>query len=123
MKYLLTIAASLIVFLTPAIGFSQSNVLLLSSVCATDIEFAETMDNYGEQPLARGMSIRPIDNVRDRLLVIFINPTSRSWTIAEKIAEGIVCVVAMGQEFEPLDAKGKPMENKFDKNQQEKKLH
>lgn len=105
MKFLLTIAASF--FITSSL-YAQSNLNVISfkGVCTTHLEFAQTLSNYEEVPLARGDSVRPLNNIPSSVLVVFVNPKTKTFTIAERITEEIVCVIAMGQEFEPLDAEG-----------------
>jgi len=105
MKYLRTLAFSALTFL-PLTRFSQVNVMSFNSACGTLIEFADTMTKYGEFPLARGTSNRSLDGVPDRILVVFLNPETRSWTMAEQVTDEVVCIVALGQGFKPLDEDG-----------------
>ena len=110
MKFLQTLVFSLATLL-PLTAFSQNNVMKFNGACGTKIEFADMISSYSEIPLARGTSNRSLDGMPDRTLVVFINSETRSWTIAELVTEDIVCIIALGQEFEPLDKDGNSLES------------
>jgi len=38
-------------------------------------------------------------------MVIFVNPTTKSFTIAERFSKDLYCVLALGEGFRPLSGK------------------
>lgn len=105
-KYL---AAALLLFATTAHSTVVSSFRV---ICTDPSEFASTMENYGEKPLVRGVSNRVLEDVPfQALVVVFMNPTTRTFTIAEKVNESTICSISMGEEIEPLDEEGNALEN------------
>lgn len=72
------------------------------AICTTKMIFAETITEYGEVPIMRGVSLR---NVNGALVpmnaVLFMNLQTGSWTMAEQMNEDALCVIAMGQNWHP----------------------
>ena len=71
------------------------------AICTTPQIFAETLYNYGEIPIMRGQSLRSVnDTMVSMITVLFMNPKTGSWTLAEQMAGDTICVIAMGQDWE-----------------------
>ena len=76
------------------------------AICTTQQIFGETIIKYGETPLMRGLSVRNIDGVMVFLnTVLFMNLETGSWTLAEKISDDVLCVIAMGQNWQAYPGK------------------
>ena len=79
------------------------------AICTTEQIFAETLYRYGEVPIMRGQSLRNINGAMVVMnTVLFMNMQTGSWTMAEKMAEDALCVVAMGQNWEVYQTKENP---------------
>ena len=76
------------------------------AICTTQQIFGETILKYGETPIMRGLSVRNIDGATVFMnTVLFMNPNTGSWTLAEKIADDVLCVIAMGQNWQVYPGK------------------
>lgn len=73
-----------------------------NGACGDKKEFADVITNYSELPFAGGISNRSLDGLPDRKMVIFVNPETLTWTIAEKVTEDVYCVIALGTGFTPI---------------------
>jgi len=79
-------------------------------VCADEKEFIGTIVSFDEEPFITALSKRDMGNglLTPAALVIFLNPKTGSFTIAEKISD-MYCVVAMGENMKPyLNEENKP---------------
>jgi hypothetical protein len=72
-------------------------------VCSDEKTFVETMLEFGETPLLTALSNRDMGEgmLVPAALVIFVNPKTNTFTIAEKIAD-MYCAVAMGENMKPF---------------------
>jgi hypothetical protein len=75
-------------------------------VCANEKEFLETIISFDEEPMLTARSNRDMGNglLTPTALVVFLNPKTGTFTIAEKVDE-MYCVVAMGENMQPFFAK------------------
>lgn len=75
----------------------------LSVVCSSLAHLESVLKQYAEIPLARGL----VDRMQPTLnsLVIFVNPSTLTFTIAERAANGLYCVLGVGKDFEPVPKK------------------
>lgn len=103
-KYLI----SLLVFLAPFKSFAESVESVFLTVCVEEKHFVYTLSKYEEYPIARGLSQRILEGESENVLVIFVNTSTRSWTIAEKV-DKLYCIVGMGDNFEPLTQTGEQL--------------
>lgn len=71
----------------------------LTVVCSTLTHLEYVLKEYSEIPLARGLIDR---GNTTHSLVIFVNPSTLSFTIAERTPNGLYCVIAVGKDFEPV---------------------
>jgi hypothetical protein len=71
-------------------------------VCADEKEFVEAIVSFDEEPFITALSKRDLGNglLTPTALVIFLNPKTGSFTVAEKISD-MYCVVAMGENMKP----------------------
>jgi hypothetical protein len=87
------------------IGFSVNAETIKGTVpvvCADEKTFADTIVEFGEQPVLTALSNRDMgDNLLvPSALVVFLNTKTDTYTIAEKI-ENMYCVIAMGENMKP----------------------
>ena len=76
------------------------------AICTTQQIFGETIIKYGETPIMRGLSVRNIDGATVFMnTVLFMNIETGSWTLAEKITDDVLCVIAMGQNWQAYPGK------------------
>ena len=76
------------------------------AICTTQQIFGETIIKYGETPIMRGLSVRNIDGATVFMnTVLFMNIETGSWTLAEKISDDVLCVIAMGQNWQAYPGK------------------
>ena len=75
-------------------------------VCADEKTFIEAIASFNEEPFITALSKRDMGNglLTPAALVVFLNPKTGTFTIAEKIDE-MYCVVAMGENMQPFFAK------------------
>lgn len=75
----------------------------LTVECSTpDVVFA-LIKSFNETPVYTALSSHPPNTVRNPI-ILFVNKKTGTWTLLEKV-EGLVCVIATGEEFEQLRAK------------------
>lgn len=101
------IAAVLLTFTSAS--FAQEKVTTtFESYCITEKDLVTTIDKYTEDPLARGMSLRRTGTKEIKVpMVIFVNKKERTFSVAEKMGDDLYCVIAIGDNFVPLDTDGK----------------
>ena len=76
------------------------------AICTTQQIFGETIIKYGETPIMRGLNVRNIDGATVFMnTVLFMNIETGSWTLAEKISDDVLCVIAMGQNWQVYPGK------------------
>lgn len=105
MKY---IAAALIggFFFTAAIS-QQSDAkdsfrVGIDAICTDDLTFAQTLSQFGERPLATGLSYRTDGGGSFTFgTVLFVNAETGTWTMAERVEPNVICVIGMGENFQP----------------------
>lgn len=106
MKY---IAAALIggFFFTAAISqqsdpSKDSFRIGFDAVCTDDHTFAQTLMQFGERPLAIAASYRNDGGSSLSFgAVLFVNPETGTWTMAERVEPNLICVIGMGENFRP----------------------
>jgi hypothetical protein len=104
----------------PVIAFSQPNEEVnLSTYCTSLNELEGVMAEFGELPALRGKTQRDIDGVPvENVLVIFMNPETKTWTIVERMSNGSFCVLSAGG---ALEAVPKDIVDNIIKNRQRKR--
>ena len=102
------ILATLLVML-PVVATSQQelkgDLVDLVGMCVGEIQFAETMTSYGEIPFVTMMTFRPVDKTMEKFeeypTVLFMNPDTRTWTLAEKRSNNNYCITGIGDNAAP----------------------
>lgn len=87
---------------------STAHASSVATYCIDKDGFEDTITEFNESPIARGISVRTLDKTEVSLpMVIFVNKEKRSFTIAEKVDNNLYCVIAIGTGFTPLTEDGK----------------
>ena len=87
--------------LLPAMALAELPIVDRPTVCIGLDQLDETVEQFEELPLARGTSI-DIETGFPLSLVIFVNPSTGSFTIVERSLYGEFCILSVGGEFEPV---------------------
>jgi len=90
-----------------ALAFTNSekpslDVATMQTVCLNAKDLTLLIDEFKEIPYVRGISRPIISDGAPLSLVIFVNPKDRSFTIVERTADGVYCILAVGNNFEPV---------------------
>ena len=86
-------------------------------MCLNGNDLGETVNEFKELPYVRGIST-PMDEQDAKMsLVVFLNPTTGTFTIVEKAGDNLYCILAVGGGFEPVP---KQIQDDVRKEQQEK---
>jgi len=77
-------------------------------VCADEKEFIDTIVSFDEEPFITALSKRDMGNglLTPTALVVFLNPKTGTFTIAEKVDE-MYCIISMGENMKPFIAEDK----------------
>jgi hypothetical protein len=89
---------------TPAM--SNSGIVKFDAYCVDARGLGEMLAEYEELPMmtmASGRTIKGSDKVFPS--VLFANPKTKTWTLAEQVGENVYCVVATGSEIAPYREK------------------
>ncbi len=84
--------------------FAQSEIIYPTQlVCVTAQELVPVLEKYQEKPILKFSSHRVVGNSQGHLQsVLYMNPTTKTWTLVEQWAEDLYCVVSIGSEAEPI---------------------
>lgn len=71
--------------------------------CTSEEEIMSIISKYEEIPIFTGLSSRPQENGKlvDNQVIMFLNPTTKTWTLLEKDSNG-VCAIVLGSNFKPF---------------------
>ena len=104
-KYLVSFLTAFTCFSVAAQSKTPEDTLLETAtyrtVCMNAVNFTKLIDEFEELPFARGHSYGMFDN-SILSMVVFVNPKTKSFTIAEKSSEDLYCILTLGREFEPM---------------------
>ena len=80
-------------------------------ICVTEQQIEDTLiEKYKERPMLVMTTSREINGKPTTVsTVLFVNPKTRSWTLAEKWGENNYCVIGMGEGITPYVDSGKPV--------------
>lgn len=71
-------------------------------ICVDAATLAKTLDNYGEKPAITMSTNREIAGKTEPLAtVLFINYTTKTWTMAERVNDDLFCVIGVGNHVQP----------------------
>lgn len=102
----LTVSLSL-----PSIA-SETRSLNTQIVCAAWDVIDASLNEHGEMPFARMSADRHIarSGTVQNIVVIFVNPKTKTFTVVEQFKEDLYCVLSIGSEFGPvLEQDEKPL--------------
>lgn len=85
----------LLALFTSALARAESIQGVTQITCVDRKTLLTVLGEYGEIPLARGTT-------NNGALVIYVNPKTGSWTVAELVASGLYCIDATGEGFEAV---------------------
>lgn len=96
-----------LLFLIPSLVFANPEkqslqIATFQTVCINGKDLTSTIDEFKEIPFVRGHSTPLLQNGIPLSLVIFLNPETKTFTIVEKTGEDAYCILAVGQQFEPV---------------------
>ena len=87
----------------PSIANDELITIPMDVTCVSGRALAETLEEFGEIPFLQMNSTRETDNgIVTNPTVIFMNPETRSWTMAERIKRDLYCVIAIGDFAMPV---------------------
>jgi hypothetical protein len=81
---------------------SDFTVATVDTICISLKQLTEITDEAQELPYVRGQSHPIMTEGAPLSMVIFVNPTTGTFTIAERVAQDMYCLLALGSRFEPV---------------------
>lgn len=102
--------------LIPSMVFANPQIKTYQAMCLDRKDLTSTIDEFKEIPYVRGISTPFSEQDSKTSLVVFLNPTTGTFTIVEKVAADVYCILAVGGGFEPV-----PRETQDDVKQQQEK--
>ena len=68
--------------------------------CFTLIELASILNDYNETPVSIGSILRGDEKgAVEHTMILFVNPKTKTWTLAEKTTKGLYCILTAGSNF------------------------
>lgn len=105
--------------LVPSMAFAEPQKATYETICLSREDLTSTVEEFKELPFVRGLSA-PLNQQNIQLsLVVFANPVTGTFTIVERVAENLYCILAMGGGFEPVP---KEIQDKARLHQEKSKL-
>ena len=77
-------------------------VATMNTICVSLQQLTEITDAAQEIPYVRGQSHPIMTEGAPLSMVIFVNPIIGTFTVAERVAQDMYCVLALGSKFEPV---------------------
>jgi hypothetical protein len=110
--------------LTPALVWatppgSDFTVATVDTICISLKQLTEITYEAQELPYVRGQSHPIMTEGAPLSMVIFVNPTTGTFTIAERVAQDAYCLLALGSRFEPVP---KAAQDRIRKEQEKSRL-
>lgn len=69
-------------------------------VCVSKKELVSYLNDFQEKPLAVAEIVRKTGDAGiSNITLFFINPNTNTWTVAEKVANDLYCVILSGLNF------------------------
>ena len=103
MKNFALFATTMIVATTVQAQTPPIVATMYPAMCVDAESLTKTVEEFRELPFARGVSNSLGDSEGPpRSLVIFVNPTTKTWTIVERVNPDQYCIMAVGSGFEPV---------------------
>ena len=102
--------------LIPSMVFANPQIKTYQVMCLDRKDLTSTIDEFKEIPYVRGISTPFSEQDSKTSLVVFLNPTTGTFTIVEKTGDNLYCILAVGGGFGPV-----PREIQDDVKQQQEK--
>jgi hypothetical protein len=83
---------------------SDFTVASVDTICISLKQLTEITDEAQELPYLRGQSHPIMTEGAPLSMVIFVNPATGTFTIAERVAQDMYCLLALGSQFGPVPA-------------------
>lgn len=90
--------------------------------CVNKENIYKLVGQFDEIPFIRALNVPVLGVASFHPLVIFVNQTTGSYTVVEKVEEQKYCILAVGGTFEPMPAEALNEYNKFRDKENKKKL-
>ena len=81
---------------------SDFTVATVDTICISLKQLTEITDEAQELPYVRGQSHPIMTEGAPLAMVIFVNPTTGTFTVAERVNQDMYCILALGSRFEPV---------------------
>ena len=90
----------------PALAIASAEIIHFESVCLNFASLEATVKEHNELPFVVAVAHR-LDGEKKTFhpTVMFVNPKTKSWTLAEKLDDGSYCIIAVGSKLEPYKEK------------------
>lgn len=86
----------------PMVAIAKDDLATFESYCLTLQRLTEVLEKHEEKPMMTFVSYRAIGEQGTQYpTVMFVNPKTYTYTIAEKIREDFYCVVSVGTNLKP----------------------
>jgi hypothetical protein len=113
-KIIVIAAVILMIVLYTAKSPAQSKeppIKTIDVVCATEKQIEDTIvKKFKEQPMLVMNTSREINGKETNLVtILFVNPQTKTWTLAEQWTETEICVISVGKGIVPFVNPGKPV--------------
>ena len=77
-------------------------VATVDTICVSLKQLTEITDEAQEIPYVRGQSHPIMTEGGPLAMVIFVNPVTGTFTVAERVNQDMYCILALGSRFEPV---------------------
>ena len=110
--------------LIPALTWSAPpgtdfTVATMDTICISLKQLTEITDEAQEIPYVRGQSHPIMTEGGPLAMVIFVNPATGTFTVAERVNQDMYCILALGSRFEPVP---KEAQDRIRKEQEKSRL-
>ncbi len=84
--------------------FAQAEIIYPTKlVCVSAQELTPVLEKFQEKPILKFSSHRVVGNSQGYLqAVLYMNPSTKTWTLVEQWAEDLYCIVSIGSDAEPV---------------------
>ena len=98
---------------------SDFTVATMDTICISLKQLTEITDEAQELPYVRGQSHPIMTEGAPLSMVIFVNPATGTFTVAERVDQDRYCILALGSRFEPVP---KEAQDRIRKEQEKSRL-
>ena len=109
LKKLLASLALTVGIIHPSIASETILTVSFEAVCISEKSLSQLVDKFKEDPMLTMVSVRETSNNNFDTIpaVLFMNPKTKTWTMVEKVAGNLYCVIGTGEQVRPYLEKGK----------------